>query len=76
MDDLLDVQATSFNETLMVLMNTDGQTSLHLDDFEERVSSLIQRIEQGGHEDRDNIVAKLRNMSSTTGGPQPQPSSP
>ena len=75
-DDLLDVQATSFNETLMVLMNTDGQSSLHLDDFEERVSSLIQRIEQGDHEDRNNIVAKLRKMSSTTGGPQPQPSSP
>ena len=75
-DDLPNVQATSFKETLKALMNTDDQTSLQKDGFEEQISSLIQRIEQGDHEDRENIVAKLRKMSSTTGGPQPQPSSP
>ena len=77
-DDLPNVQATSFIETLKVLMSTDTRPGapLHLDDrFEERFSSLIQRIEQGDHEDRDNVVDKLRKMSSTTGGLQPQPSS-
>jgi hypothetical protein len=72
--DLTDVQATSFKETLKVLMNTYGQVPIHTDTSEEWFSSFIQRVEQeDGHQDRDDLVAKLRRMSSGTASrPQSQ----
>jgi hypothetical protein len=72
--DLPDVHATSFKETLEVLMNTNSQTSIHTGTFEEWLSSLILRVEhEEGHQDRDNVVDKLRRMSfSTTDRPQSQ----
>jgi hypothetical protein len=75
-DNLSDVQATSFKETLKVLMNTYSQISIHEDTSEEWFSSFIQRIEhEEGYQDRDNVVDKLRRMSSsTTVRPQSQTS--
>ena len=74
--DLPDVQETSFKETLEVLMRTNSQTSLHNDTFEERLFSLIRRVqEEDGYRNRDNVVESLRRMSSsTTGAPQSQAS--
>ena len=72
----LPAQATFFEETLKDIMNRNSQTSLHTITFEEWLSSLIRRMEQEeGHQDRDNVVDKLRRMSSsTTSRPQSQPS--
>lgn len=74
--DLPDAQETSFKETLEVLMRTNNQTSLHNDTFEERLPSLIRRVqEEDGYRNRDNVVESLRRMSSsTTGVPQSQAS--
>ena len=73
-DDLPNVLAISFKDTLMVLMNTNSRTSVHTDTFEEWLSYHIQRIEQeNDHRDRDNVVEQLRRMSSsTTGTSRPQ----
>jgi hypothetical protein len=73
-EDLPDVQATSFKETLKVLMNTYSQTSIHTDTSEEWFYSFIQRVEQDDdHQGRDDLVDKLRRMSSgTTSRPQSQ----
>ncbi len=67
--DLPDVQAISFQETLMVLTstNTNGQAPVHTDTFEEWLPYYIRRIEQeNDHQDRDNVVDQLRRMSSST----------
>jgi hypothetical protein len=61
-DDLPIAQAISFTETLAILMNLGSQISLHRDRFGNQLSSLIQRVEQGNHEDRDNVIDKLRRM--------------
>jgi hypothetical protein len=74
--EVLSAQATFFDETLKDIMNRNSQSSLPADTFEERLSSLILRMEQEeGHQDRDNVLEKLRRMSSsTTSRPQSQPS--
>jgi hypothetical protein len=76
-DDLPSVLAISFKDTLMVLMNTHSQASVHTDTFEEWLSYHIRRIEQEPENDRqarDNVVDQLRRMSSTsaTGTSRPQ----
>jgi Family of unknown function (DUF6535) len=74
-DDLPNVLAISFKDTLMVLMNTHSLASVHADTFEEWLSYHIRRIEQeNDRQDRDNIVDRLRRMSSTstTGTSRPQ----
>ena len=80
-DDLPNVLAIFFKDTLTVLMNTHSRASVHTDTFEEWLSDHIRRIEEENeHQDRDNVVDQLRRMSSisTTGtsGPQSQPQSP
>ena len=65
-DDLPNVLAISFKDTLMVLMNTNSWTSVHTDTFEEWLSYRIRRIEQeNDRQDSDNVVDQLRRMSST-----------
>jgi hypothetical protein len=76
-DDLSDVLAVTFKDTLMVLMHTDSRTSVHTDTFEESLSHHIRRIEQeNDRQDRDNVVNQLRRMSSsyssTVGTSRPQ----
>jgi hypothetical protein len=61
-DDLSIIQATSFTETLAILMNSGSQVDLRGETFENHFSSLIQRVEQGDHEDRAGVVDKLRKM--------------
>jgi hypothetical protein len=61
-DDLSIIQATSFTETLAILMNSGSQVDLRGETFETQFSSLIQRVEQGDHEDRAGVVDKLRKM--------------
>jgi hypothetical protein len=77
-DDLPNVLAVSFKDTLMVLMNTNSRVSVHTDTFEEWLSYHIRRIEQeNDRQDRDNVVDQLRRMStSTTGTSRPQSQSP
>jgi hypothetical protein len=60
-------QAISFTETLTILMNLGSQASLPRDRAERQLSSLVHRIEQGNHEDRDNVLDKLRRLFQ---GPQ------
>jgi Family of unknown function (DUF6535) len=74
-DDLPNVLAISFKDTLMVLMNTNSRASVHTDTFEEWLSYHIRRrIEQDNDPGRDNVVDQLRRMSSTstTGISSPQ----
>ena len=74
-DDLPNVLAISFKDTLMVLMNTHSRASVHTDTFEEWFLYHIRRIEEeNDRQDRDNIVDQLRRMSSTsaTGTSRPQ----
>lgn len=61
-DDLPTLPATTFAETLVILTKAGSQAALSRDTFEEQLSLLILRIEQGNHEDRNNVVNKLRNM--------------
>jgi hypothetical protein len=80
-EDLPDVQVATFKETLKVLMNTHDQDPIDTDTFEGWLFLLIQRIEEepegGRRPDRDNILAKLRRMSSgATSGPQLQAPGP
>jgi hypothetical protein len=77
-DDLSNVLAVSFKDTLVVLMHTDSRTSVHTDTFEESLSHHIRRIEQeNDRQDRDNVVNQLRRMSSSTAGTsRPQSQSP
>ena len=74
--EVLPVQAAFFEETLKDIMNRNSQTSLQADTLEERLSSLIRRMEkEEGRQDRDSVVDKLPRMSSsTTSRPQSQPS--
>ena len=61
--EVLPAQATLFEETLKDIMNRDSHT-LQADAFEERLSSLIQWMEQEeGHQHRDNVLNTLRRMS-------------
>jgi hypothetical protein len=62
-EDLSSMQATTFAETLTILMNSESQFPLPLETLEDQLSSLIRRVEQGDHIDRDNVVGKLRRMS-------------
>jgi hypothetical protein len=85
-DELPNVLAISFKDTLMVLMNTNSGASVHADTFEEWLSYHIRRrIEQENERQdpgRDNVVDQLRRMSSTsttvtgTSRPQSQSQSP
>ena len=58
-DDLPITQATSFVRTLAILMNLGTQTAIDRVIFADELVSLIRRIEEGGHPDRDNLVDKL-----------------
>jgi hypothetical protein len=79
-DDLPNVLAISFRDTLMVLMNPNSRASVHAGTFEEWLSYHIRRrIEQENEcqdPGRDNVVDQLRRMSSTsttvTGTSRPQ----
>lgn len=79
-DDLPNVLAISFKDTLMLLMNTNSRPSLQANAFEEWLSYHIQRLElENDHQDRNNVVDQLRRMSISTtlsSGPQSQPQSP
>ena len=80
-DDLPNVLAISFKDTLVVLMNPHSQASVHTDTFEGWLSYHIRRIEQeNDRQDRDNVVDQLRSMSSAStigiSSPQSQPQSP
>jgi len=59
-DELPITQAISFAETLVILAG--GQTSLRRDMFRAQLSSLISRVENGGHQHRDNVLEKLRRI--------------
>ncbi|KAI0000142.1 hypothetical protein BJV74DRAFT_794417 [Russula compacta] len=61
-DDLPILPATAFAETLVILTKAGSQAVLRRDTFEEQLSLLILRVEQGSHEDRNNVVVRLRNM--------------
>jgi len=78
-DDLPIIQATTFADTLAILMNSGSQTALRRDTFEDQLSSLILRIEDGEDENCINVVDKLCSMfpgiSSTT-RQHPQASNP
>ena len=78
-DDLPDVLAISFKDTLTVLMNTHSQSSVHTDNFEEWLSHHIRRIEQdpeNNRQDHENVVDQLRRMSATnTAGSTSRPQS-
>jgi len=61
--DLPIMQATSFIESLAILMNSGTRiTNIRRDTFEGRFDSLIQRVEGSGHQHRDSIVDKLRRI--------------
>jgi hypothetical protein len=77
-DDLPNVLAISFKDTLMVLTNMNSRDSFHADPFEKWLSNYIGRIEQeNDRQDRDSVVDQLRRMlSSTTGTSRPQSQSP
>ena len=62
-EDLPSIQATTFAETLTILMNSKSQFLLPIETLEDQLSSLIRRVEQGDHIDRDNVVGKSRRMS-------------
>jgi hypothetical protein len=62
-EDLPSMQATTFSQTLTILMNSESQFPLPIETLEDRLSSLTRRVEQGNHIDRDNVVGKLRRMS-------------
>jgi hypothetical protein len=61
-EDLPIIQATTFADTLGILMTSGSQNALRGESFADQLSSLIRRIEQGEHEDRDHIVDKLNRM--------------
>ncbi len=62
-DDLPPItQATTFTKTLAILMNSGSQIDLRRDTFAAQLLSLIQRMEEADHEDRDIVVDKLRRM--------------
>jgi hypothetical protein len=62
-DDLPPItQATTFTKTLAILMNSGSQIDLRRDTFAAQLPSLIQRMEEADHEDRDIVVDKLRRM--------------
>ena len=60
--DLPTFQATTFADTLAILMNSGGLTALDRDTFKDQLISLILRLEQGDDEDRVNVVDQLRRM--------------
>jgi hypothetical protein len=60
-DDLPITQATTFTKTLAILMNSGSQIDLRRDTFAAQLPSLIQRMEEADHKDRD-IGGKLRRM--------------
>ena len=78
MGDLPIIQATSFTETLAILMNSGSPKAFHRETFVNQLSSLIRRVEGGDHEARDDVLEKLRKMFQgflSTARQQPQASS-
>ena len=68
------VQATSFVKTLAILMDLETQAVLDKVAFADSLVSLIRRIEEGGHQDRDDVVDKLLDIFQDvfpSAGPQP-----
>ena len=59
---ILAAHVPDFAETLAILMNSGSQIDLSGETFVNQLSSLIQRVEQGDHEDRVCVVDKLRRM--------------
>jgi hypothetical protein len=79
MEDLPIIQATSFTETLAILMNSGSLNAFRRETFENQLSFLIRRVEEGDHAARDNVLDKLRRMFQVflpTAGQQPQASNP
>ena len=73
--DLPNELATSFMDTLTLLMNTNSRASVHTNTFEDWLSYHIRRIEQeNDRQDRNNVVEQLRRMSSSSisGASRPQ----
>jgi hypothetical protein len=61
--DLPSTQATSFIETLAILMSSGTRlTDVRRETFDVKFESLIRRVEAGSHQHRDNIVDKLRRI--------------
>ena len=74
-DDLPIVQARSFVKTLAILMDLETQKAV-LDKvtFADSLVSLIRRIEEGGHLDRDYVVDKLLDIfQDVFSSAEPQP---
>jgi hypothetical protein len=53
------IQTTSFLKTLAILMDLDTQAANDRVIFADKLVSLIRRIEESGHQARDNVVDKL-----------------
>ncbi len=60
--DLPAEHATSFTETLAILMDARIQRSFDRTIFKEQLSSLVERTEQDATEDSREVVEKLRRM--------------
>jgi len=61
--DKLDVKSTTrFAESLAVLMNAGRSAALSREVFEGELAYLLGQIESNDHRDRDEVVAKLREM--------------
>ena len=77
--DLPSTQATSFIETLAILMSAGTGTritDIRRETFDVKLEYLIQRVDGNGHQYRDNIVHKLRRIFQDifpSAGPQSQP---
>ena len=79
MGDLPIIQETSFTETLAILLNSGSLNAFRRETFENQLSFLIRRVEEGDHAARDNVLDKLRRMFRgflPTAGQQPQASNP
>ena len=67
-------QATSFVKTLAILMNLETQAANDRHIFADKLVALIRRIEESGHEARDDVVDKLLDIFQDvfpSAGPQP-----
>jgi hypothetical protein len=78
--DLSTEHATSFTETLAILMDAGSQSPFDRTKFENQLSALIERIEEDTAEGSGNMVKNLRQMfkdflpTPTPGsGPTPTP---
>jgi len=61
-DKLSSKDATVFAETLAILMNAGGRTSLSRDIFEEQLTAFVHWTENDDDKHRDEVIGKLRDM--------------